>query len=103
MLVGTWKKLLKGRRHRIQVQPRGSLQGVKSNLQAGSLHYRTSRTSMCKYLEAFVVLIIVIPLSLGYQQNLFLIQGSMWDLGKDCVTLFRAVVRDTPFCVPDTL
>ena len=58
---------------------------------------------MCKYLEAFVVLIIVIPLSLGYQQNLFLIQGSMWDLGKDCVTLFRAVVRDTPFCVPDTL
>ena len=55
MLVGTWKKLLKGRRHHIQVQPRGSLQGVKSNLQAGSLHYRTSRTSTCKCLEAFPV------------------------------------------------
>ena len=55
MLVGTWKKLLKGRRHRIRVQPRGSPQGVKSNLQAGSLHYRTSRTSMCKCLVAFPV------------------------------------------------
>ena len=52
MLVGTWKKLLKGRRHRIRVQPRGSPQGIKSNLQAGSLHYRTST---CKCLEAFPV------------------------------------------------
>ena len=55
MLVGTWKKLLEGRRHRIRVQPRSSSQGVKKILQAGSLHYRTSRTSTYKRLEALPV------------------------------------------------
>ena len=43
------------KRHCIQVQPRGSPQGVKSILQAGSLHYRTSRTSTYKCLEALPV------------------------------------------------
>ena len=55
MLVGTWKKLLEGRRHRIRVQPRSSSQGVKKILQAGSLHYRTSRTSTYKRLEVLPV------------------------------------------------
>ena len=36
ILVGTRIKVFKGRRHRIRVQPRGSPQGVKSILQAGS-------------------------------------------------------------------